>query len=66
MEANRTMADEIKAGDIVQLKSGGPKMTVSVITRNNQGTSLAKCAWFDGAKHNFATFPVTSLKILEP
>jgi uncharacterized protein YodC (DUF2158 family) len=62
---NKTMAGEIKAGDVVQLKSGGPKMTVAVITRNNQSASLAKCNWFDGAKNNYATFPVTSLKILE-
>lgn len=36
------MADEIKPGDIVTLKSGGPKMTVSWIEEGS-----AYCQWFD-------------------
>jgi uncharacterized protein YodC (DUF2158 family) len=35
--------NEIKAGDVVQLKSGGMKMTVSRITQ----FGLALCQWFD-------------------
>jgi len=36
--------DAIKDGDIVQLKSGGPKMTV-----NGKGTTSGHvwCTWFD-------------------
>lgn len=36
------MAEEIKAGDIVVLKSGGPKMTVAWV---EEGDAL--CEWFD-------------------
>ena len=36
------MADAIKPGDIVMLKSGGPDMTVAWIADNE-----AYCEWFD-------------------
>ena len=37
-----------KTGDVVRLKSGGPRMTV-VKTANEQGSgdTVAVCAWFD-------------------
>ncbi|WP_379069300.1 DUF2158 domain-containing protein [Mesorhizobium sp. UC22_110] len=63
------MADEIKAGSVVQLKSGGPKMTVSWAD-DNYGVLSAACDWFvqDKApwKKENAVFPITSLKLLEP
>jgi uncharacterized protein YodC (DUF2158 family) len=63
------MADEIKPGSIVQLKSGGPMMTVRW-AGDEYGTESASCDWFiqDKApwKKETATFPVTSLKLLEP
>jgi len=34
--------DEFKNGDIVKLKSGGPKMTVYQVLRGN-----VDCTWFD-------------------
>lgn len=36
----------IKAGDVVVLKSGGPKMTVERVFDNDKG-HMAACAWFD-------------------
>lgn len=54
------MPEQIKAGDVVCLKSGGPDMTVNKI----EGTS-ALCDWFDGggnAQHR--TFPVSSLELV--
>lgn len=39
------MADEIKAGDIVMLKSGGPPMTVAWVEDGK-----AYCEWFDSRK----------------
>jgi uncharacterized protein YodC (DUF2158 family) len=60
---------EIKAGSVVQLKSGGPSMTVSWV-QDSYGTMSAYCEWFvqDKApwKKDGAEFPFTSLKLLEP
>lgn len=39
---------DFKAGDIVVLKSGGPKMTIKSFEKDafSKGT-LVKCVWFD-------------------
>ena len=64
------MAD-IKAGSIVQLKSGGPKMTVSQVgVPAMTGTEdHAWCDWFvqDKApwKKDKGVFPITSLRLIE-
>jgi len=39
----------MKSGDVVQMKSGGPKMTVEVVKNTtNQGEviSICRCKWF--------------------
>ena len=63
------MSDEIKPGSVVQLKSGGPKMTVSQVA-DYMGTQSAWCEWFvqDKApwKQDKNTFALTSLKLVEP
>jgi len=43
-------ADGIKVGDVVVLKSGGPKMTVSYVGPCSLGPSILKCVcvWFEG------------------
>lgn len=49
---------EIKAGDVVQLRSGGPAMTVCAT-----GVDSVECAWFvPGGEARFGAFSVTSLK----
>jgi uncharacterized protein YodC (DUF2158 family) len=49
---------EISVGDVVQLKSGGPKMTVEVCDKYGPAT----CAWFDSAgKHNKQDFVAVTL-----
>ena len=55
------MPDEIKAGDVVKLKSGGPKMTVSWVA-DELGTLTAGCTWFVKDQKQFDKFPVTSLE----
>jgi len=50
----------IKLGDVVKLKSGGPKMTVREITNNR-----AYCDWFDGTNSKKDNFPLTSLELAE-
>jgi uncharacterized protein YodC (DUF2158 family) len=42
---------QFKAGDVVQLKSGGPQMTVSSLLANDRGY---RCQWFD-SKHELKT-----------
>jgi uncharacterized protein YodC (DUF2158 family) len=62
------MAGEMKAGSVVQLKSGGPRMTVTWV-EDQLGTMSAHCEWFVQEKAPWkkdgATFPVTSLRLLE-
>ncbi|RUV30048.1 DUF2158 domain-containing protein [Mesorhizobium sp.] len=57
------MANEIKAGSVVQLKSGGPRMTVAWVDENE-----AYCEWFSEEKVpkvSGHTYPFTSLKVLD-
>ncbi len=66
------MADEIKPGSIVQLKSGGPTMTVNWVQYPNERRSFSEayCEWFIEDKAPWKTegrvFPLTSLKLLQP
>jgi len=55
------MANEIKAGDIVMLKSVGPRMTVSSVGDLN-GQLTAWCDWFQENKPMTQAFAVVSLK----
>jgi uncharacterized protein YodC (DUF2158 family) len=56
------MSDEIKVGDTVKLKSGGPTMTVDWVSRENPSILVAGCSWFDDSnKKQFERFPLTSL-----
>jgi uncharacterized protein YodC (DUF2158 family) len=55
------MAGDYKVGDIVRLKSGGPKMTINKL-EDWQGTQQANCEWFDGTKPMQNMFPLTSLE----
>ncbi len=53
-------------GDTVQLKSGGPDMTVTRIGTAG-GEPMVWCAWFEGTKDAYALFPPEALKApLEP
>jgi uncharacterized protein YodC (DUF2158 family) len=48
-------------GDTVQLKSGGPVMTIARLEEMNGGT-LAVCDWFVGNEQKRGSFQLTSLK----
>lgn len=54
-----------KNGEIVQLKSGGPKMTV-ISEAKIPGVEWVECAWFAGSKHERASFPPDALQRPEP
>jgi uncharacterized protein YodC (DUF2158 family) len=51
-----TLMDKLSEGQIVELKSGGPKMTVKSIDGPD-----AVCIWFSGEKCSEKSFPSTSL-----
>jgi uncharacterized protein YodC (DUF2158 family) len=56
--------NEIKAGNTVELKSGGPTMTVNFV-EDDHGVLVAGCAWFTkSGKKEGGRFPVTSLKLI--
>jgi uncharacterized protein YodC (DUF2158 family) len=48
---------EIRVGDIVVLKSGGPKMTVEKV-----GNGVFVCKWFDGDKAERDFFPFDTVR----
>jgi len=50
---------KFKTGDIVQLKSGGPKMTVERVSLDLDSQYL--CQWFSGSKLNSGWFPSDSI-----
>ena len=50
---------EFKAGDVVQLKSGGPLMTVYCIYLEDLGVS---CGWFYEGEYKNYTFLAHQLK----
>lgn len=45
------MATNLKSGDTVRLKSGGPLMTIQSWTGN-----FCNCSWFDGTELKFGRF----------
>ncbi|SIS85811.1 YodC family protein [Phaeovulum vinaykumarii] len=57
------MAQKFKPGDIVQLKSGGPSMTVSEVATNYKGNFTGyQCEWFKGASKESAHFTEETLQ----
>jgi uncharacterized protein YodC (DUF2158 family) len=53
---------EIQPGDVVQLKSGGPNMTVTYVdSADEYGPAQARCAWFDQKKECSGSFPLHAL-----
>lgn len=57
------MASKFSPGDIVQLKSGGPAMTVSKVNDSTMiGSQAYTCEWFKGASNERAVFQEDTLK----
>lgn len=57
------MEKNFKIGDIVQLKSGGPKMTVTNIL--DSGKNIVHTSWFAESKKESGPFPVEALILLK-
>ena len=54
--------NQFKNGDVVRLKSGGPKMTVENIARDATGSLYAWCVWFDTSGRQGASFNPDALE----
>jgi len=50
--------EDLKAGDVVILKSNSPKMTIIEITSSNK----VNCSWFVGNELKTGTFSLESLR----
>ena len=61
--------EKFEVGDVVQLKSGGPRMTVSAVDvpvlEQNADADLT-CDWFTNGKHAREVFPTAALVRPEP
>lgn len=53
---------EIAKGDVVQLKSGGPRMTATQVGEDMFGHMTVWCSWFDKTDAKSATFPIESVR----
>jgi uncharacterized protein YodC (DUF2158 family) len=55
-----------KVGDVVQLKSGGTRMTVSKLFKSPEGREMVQCTWFDKKpREHRAAFVMDSLEAAE-
>ncbi len=61
------MSDEpiFEPGNVVRLKSGGPRMTVEA-NIDNLGEAVVSCSWFDGTKLTRGNFPPAALERVGP
>ncbi|MCL5502106.1 DUF2158 domain-containing protein [Escherichia coli] len=57
------MEEQFEAGTLVQLKSGGPIMTVESY---NKDSDKYFCEWFSNGKRNSELFRKTSLQQFKP
>lgn len=55
----------MKPGDLVTLKSGGPRMTVAHVAAAD-GRAVALCMWFAGDHLNAVPVPLSALTNLRP
>jgi uncharacterized protein YodC (DUF2158 family) len=59
------MSDTFKVGDIVQLKSGGPNLTVKQVGSAHGGGTV-RCVWFEGTKMLEEAFAPDILELAKP
>jgi uncharacterized protein YodC (DUF2158 family) len=55
---------DFERGDVVNLRSGGPQMTVRKVGHEAFGYRSISCVWFDKAKKFDAAFDAKSLEKL--
>ena len=61
------MPENIDSGTVVQLKSGGPKMTVDHPQRGATGQDTGRywCQWFEGTRIKRQLFHGDALRIID-
>jgi uncharacterized protein YodC (DUF2158 family) len=59
----KIMTDEIEAGSVVKLKSGGPRMTVEAVFRDADGRMCVRCTWFSDTKRTSQAFELEAVEI---
>ncbi len=57
--------EQIKAGNVVQLKSGGERMTAEDPHDGNDDRLWVHCYWFEGKTRREADFPLSALKLAD-
>ena len=55
------MSEQLQIGDVVQLKSGGPRMTIEEIGNFSRTYVEAKCVWFEKSKRESGLFKLEML-----
>ena len=50
------MANQFKPGDVVQLRSGGPEMTVTDVGLDDFKKEMVWCVWFVKTKQESGSF----------
>jgi uncharacterized protein YodC (DUF2158 family) len=58
------MARDFEVGQVVKLKSGGPKMTIEEIDDYGSGHPQASCVWFEGDKRKSSIFEFQTLEVV--
>jgi len=54
---------KFKIGDVVQLRSGGPPMTIGTLGKRDDGTEVAFCSWLDeSGRGTEYSFPLVCLR----
>lgn len=66
MAAKRAGVGEFRAGDLVELKSGSPPMTVMSTSPDSDGEVRVFCTWFAGKKNEKAHFVSSALVLHVP
>jgi uncharacterized protein YodC (DUF2158 family) len=59
----KIIADEIEAGSVVKLKSGGARMTVEAVFRDAGGRMCVRCTWFSDTKRTSQAFELEAVEI---
>lgn len=54
-----------KRGAVVQLRSGGPMMTIDRIETNSTPDRVARCYWFNREHVTWSQFPLHMLEVVK-